>query len=63
MRSAVIQTLGNILLKVYEEKDEESNLKNSNAIQQLFDILEERFRDVNAFTRSKVIQTWQELCQ
>lgn len=50
-----------------EEEDEDGEDESLNSISStrdsLLDILEERFRDVNAFTRSKTIKTWDFLCQ
>lgn len=60
MRSSIIQVIGFILCKVTSTSQLpiSSDKKDS-----LFDILEDRFRDIHSFTRSKTLQTWSYLIQ
>ncbi len=60
MRNGIIHVIGRLLAsKVFAEKgDSATNTRDS-----LLKVLEERFRDVNAFVRSKVLQTWAHLCE
>lgn len=61
MRNGIIQLLGFLVAKAFtgEEREEED----AETREDILNILEERFRDVNSYTRSKVFQTWQYLFQ
>ncbi len=71
LRSAVVTILGRLVIDVYSPKIEDketegraeaglSKLQNKDSCLRL---LLERFRDTNAFTRSKVLQTWTNMCE
>lgn len=65
MRSALVTVLGRIVAKAFDEKEEnaaaeQARLKSKQA---LLDVLLERVRDVNSFTRTRVLQTWSYLCE
>jgi condensin complex subunit 1 len=63
MRNGIIQLLGFLVAKAFTEDDKNSDGSQSDAREDLLNILEDRFRDVNSYTRSKVLQTWQYLYQ
>ena len=73
MRNAVVQAIGFIVSNALSPNQGENNAEtqdlgdnaesSSSTRDSLLDILEERFKDVNAFTRSKTIQTWDHLCK
>ncbi|KAI9593024.1 armadillo-type protein [Syncephalis fuscata] len=59
MRMAVIETIGYILVFLLSQEPDETQSKQ---IEAFFDIVEERFRDVNSFCRCKVLQLCGKLC-
>eukprot|EP01094_Clydonella_sp_ATCC50884_P012312 TRINITY_DN2231_c0_g1_i2.p1 TRINITY_DN2231_c0_g1~~TRINITY_DN2231_c0_g1_i2.p1 ORF type:complete len:1245 (+),score=332.82 TRINITY_DN2231_c0_g1_i2:437-3736(+) len=64
VRNGVIQVLGFLVAKAFNDSDEEVN--NSNMAKQrdaMLEVLEERFHDSSSYTRSKVIQTWNYLVE
>ncbi len=61
MRNGIIQLIGFLVAKGFAEEDKKT--EDSEARDDLLNILGERFRDVNSFTRNRVIQTWQYLIQ
>ena len=58
MRNGIIQMLGFLVAKAFTE-----NSKENSSREDLLNILEERFLDMNSWTRGKVLQTWQYLFQ
>jgi condensin complex subunit 1 len=60
MRMAVIETIGYILVFLLSQDPDEAQSKQ---IEAFFDIVEERFRDVNSFCRCKVLQLCGKLCE
>jgi len=54
IRNGVIQSIGNLIYTSFSENHE----KETSTRDSLLDVLIERFRDVNAYTRSTVLQTW-----
>ncbi|KAI5084153.1 hypothetical protein GOP47_0000322 [Adiantum capillus-veneris] len=65
IRSALISVFGKLVSKASKEVDinsasETSRLRSKQA---MIDVMMERSRDVSAYTRSKVLQTWAELCE
>jgi condensin complex subunit 1 len=65
LRSALVTVLGRIVARAFDEKEEnaaaeQARLKSKQA---LLDVLLERVRDVNSFTRTRVLQTWTYLCE
>ncbi|KAH7430593.1 hypothetical protein KP509_08G005100 [Ceratopteris richardii] len=65
IRSALISVFGKLVSKASKETDvnaasETSRLRSKQA---MIDVMMERSRDTSAYTRSKVLQTWAELCE
>ena len=65
MRNGIVQMLGFLICKGFSSPDKESDKTESemDTRDSLLNILEERFHDVNSYTRGKVIQTWLYLYQ
>ncbi len=60
LRSAVVEVCGNIIIDL---SNNESDLQNHNSqIDQYFDIIEERFMDINPYVRMKSAQILSKLC-
>eukprot|EP00250_Pteridium_aquilinum_P008672 c18119_g1_i1 orf=229-4548(+) len=65
IRSALISVFGKLVSKASKEIDvngasETSRLRSKQA---MIDVMMERSRDMSAYTRSRVLQTWAELCE
>lgn len=65
IRSALISVFGKLVSKASKEGDangasETSRLRSKQA---MIDVMMERSRDMSAYTRSRVLQTWAELCE
>jgi condensin complex subunit 1 len=60
MRNAIIHALSRVVSQILCKDNSEAAIK---ARDDLLSILEERFKDTNAYTRSKVIQCWTYLCE
>ncbi|OZJ03310.1 hypothetical protein BZG36_02281 [Bifiguratus adelaidae] len=56
IRMANIEVIGNLITELAKSPDQGSNTHEQ--INSMFDILEERFLDINAFVRSKVLQVY-----
>jgi condensin complex subunit 1 len=67
MRNGVIQVITYLIHKALQPQDDQQMDKMTaatlNTRDSLLHLLLERFYDVNAFARSKVIQSWSYLCQ
>ena len=76
MRNGIVQMIGYLIVKGFDvEKSEENSKKanddededdennNKETKEELINILEERFRDVNSYTRGRCIHTWQYIIQ
>ncbi|MCO5559135.1 hypothetical protein L7F22_012727 [Adiantum nelumboides] len=65
IRSALISVFGKLVSKASKEADVNSASETSRlrSKQAMIDVMMERSRDVSAYTRSKVLQTWAELCE
>ncbi|KAG4304581.1 hypothetical protein PORY_001974 [Pneumocystis oryctolagi] len=61
LRCGVIEICGNLILDLFRLEDQSEDHKSQ--IDGFFDILEERFLDVNPYCRSKVIQVYIKLCE
>ncbi|KAG0259844.1 Condensin complex subunit [Actinomortierella ambigua] len=59
MRQAIVEVIGS-LIEHLSQQEQTDQVKNQ--IDGFFDILEERFMDVNSYVRSKVVQTVLKLC-
>lgn len=65
MRNALIGVLGKLVMKAFKDIEGEMSSKcvRLRAKQAMLEILLERCRDVSAYTRSRVLQVWAELCE
>lgn len=65
MRNALIGVLGKLVMKAFKDIEGEmiSKCVRLRAKQAMLEILLERCRDVSAYTRSRVLQVWAELCE
>ncbi|KAL6010046.1 Condensin-1 complex subunit CAP-D2 [Asimina triloba] len=65
IRNALIGVLGKLVSKAFKDVDGDLSSKpiRLRSKQAMLDILLERCRDVSAYTRSKVLQIWAELCE
>jgi hypothetical protein len=63
MRNGVVQLLGYLVRKAFTETEDGVTAPNDGTRDSLLNILEERFHDVNSYTRTKVVQTWLYLYQ
>ncbi|KAL6841826.1 hypothetical protein ACP4OV_028338 [Aristida adscensionis] len=67
IRNALVGVLGKLAAKAFKDVDVDGDA-NAHSIrlrskQAMLDILIERCRDVSAYTRSRVLQVWAELCE
>ena len=60
MRCAIIEVCGNLIVDL--SKQEERNENSKTQINAFFDLLEERFLDVNPYCRCRTIQVYLKLC-
>ncbi|KAJ6332137.1 hypothetical protein OIU76_010513 [Salix suchowensis] len=65
IRNALVGVLGKLVAKAFKdfEGDVSSNSVRLRTKQAMLEILLERCRDVSAYTRSRVLQVWAELCE
>ncbi|XP_019710246.1 condensin-1 complex subunit CAP-D2 isoform X2 [Elaeis guineensis] len=65
IRNALVGVLGKLVAKAYKdvEGDMSSKSLRLRGKQAMLEILLERCRDVSAYTRSRVLQVWTELCE
>ncbi|XP_050228689.1 condensin-1 complex subunit CAP-D2 [Mercurialis annua] len=65
IRNALVGVLGKLVAKAFKDVEGEVSSKSVRlrAKQAMLEILLERCRDVAAFTRSRVLQVWAELCE
>lgn len=65
IRNALVGVLGKLVAKAFKDVDGEVSSKSVRlrAKQAMLQILLERCRDVSAYTRSRVLQVWCELCE
>ncbi|XP_018677159.2 condensin-1 complex subunit CAP-D2 isoform X1 [Musa acuminata AAA Group] len=65
IRNALVGVLGRLVAKAYKdvEGDVSSKCLRLRGKQAMLEILLERCRDVSAYTRSRVLQVWAELCE
>ncbi|XP_065857315.1 condensin-1 complex subunit CAP-D2 [Euphorbia lathyris] len=64
IRNALVGVLGKLVAKAFKDVEGEVSSKSARlrTKQAMLEILLERCRDVSAFTRSRVLQVWAELC-
>lgn len=65
IRNALVGVLGRLVAKAFKDVDGEVSSKSVRlrTKQAMMEILLERCRDVSAYTRSRVLQVWAELCE
>lgn len=63
LRNGVVQVLGHLARDAFNQSEAAQDESLANTRDSLLSILEERVYDVNAFTRAKVLQTWQTLVE
>ncbi|KDP26245.1 hypothetical protein JCGZ_22491 [Jatropha curcas] len=65
IRNALVSVLGKLVAKAFNDVEGEMSSKSVRlrTKQAMLEILLERCRDVSAFTRSRVLQVWAELCE
>ncbi|XP_010312109.1 condensin-1 complex subunit CAP-D2 [Solanum lycopersicum] len=65
MRNALVGVLGKLVMKAFDDGEGEVSSKSIRlrTKQAMLEILLERCRDVSAYTRSRVLQVWAELCE
>ncbi|XP_062007536.1 condensin-1 complex subunit CAP-D2 isoform X1 [Rosa rugosa] len=65
IRNALVGVLGKLVAKAFKDVEGEVNSKSVRlrTKQAMLEILLERCRDVSAYTRSRVLQIWAELCE
>ncbi|KAI5286512.1 Condensin complex subunit, partial [Ascosphaera aggregata] len=60
LRCAVIEVCGNLIADLSKQEERSDNWKTQ--IESFFDVLEERFLDINPYCRSRVLQVYMRLC-
>ncbi|KAL6498518.1 Condensin-1 complex subunit CAP-D2 [Orobanche hederae] len=65
IRNALVSVLGKLIAKAFNDVEGEVSSKSIRlrTKQAMLEILMERCRDVSAYTRSRVLQVWAELCE
>ncbi|XP_016457670.2 condensin-1 complex subunit CAP-D2-like [Nicotiana tabacum] len=65
IRNALVGVLGKLVMKAFDDTEFEVSSKSIRlrTKQAMLEILLERCRDVSAYTRSRVLQVWAELCE
>ncbi|KAH9319750.1 hypothetical protein KI387_021519, partial [Taxus chinensis] len=65
IRSSLVGVFGKLIAKAFKDVDgnSSSGTHRLRSKQAMLDVLIERCRDVSAYTRSRVLQTWAELCE
>lgn len=63
MRNAILHAFGRVLVEIAKITRKERSETALETREVLLSILKERAHDVNAFTRSKVLQVWAHLCE
>ena len=63
LRCAIIEVCGNLIAMLSKDEDGERSENHKAQINVFFDVLEERFLDVNPYCRCRVIQVYIKLCE
>ena len=58
----MIEVLGNLIIMISKQSQEDRNENQADHMSIYFDVLEERFRDVNPYCRCRVMQVYMKLC-
>lgn len=59
----MLEVIGNLVSNLLTETQESEPGMTKNQMENFFDLIQERFLDVNAFVRSKALQVLQKLCE
>ncbi|KAF2012244.1 hypothetical protein BU24DRAFT_443521 [Aaosphaeria arxii CBS 175.79] len=62
LRCAMIEVCGNLIALISKQPDAERSENQAAQIEIYFDVLEERFRDINPYCRCRVMQVYVKLC-
>lgn len=62
LRCAIIEVCGNLIAMLSKQEGEERSENHKGQINAFFDVLEERFLDVNPYCRCRTIQVYMKLC-
>jgi condensin complex subunit 1 len=62
LRCAIIEVCGNLIAMLSKEEDDDRSENNKAQINVFFDVLEERFLDLNPFCRCRALQVFVKLC-
>ena len=63
LRCAIIEVCGNLIAMLSKVEEGERNESHKGQINAFFDVLEERFLDINPYCRSRAIQVYVKLCE
>ena len=63
LRCAIIEVCGNLIAMLSKDEDGERSENHKAQINVFFDVLEERFLDINPYCRCRVIQVYVKLCE
>ncbi|GAB7355440.1 hypothetical protein MBLNU459_g5947t1 [Dothideomycetes sp. NU459] len=62
LRCAIIEVCGNLIAMLSKQEGEERSENHKGQINAFFDVLEERFLDINPYCRCRTIQVYMKLC-
>ena len=62
LRCAIVEVCGNLIIMLSKQETEERSENHKSQINAFFDVLEERFLDINPYCRSRTIQVYCKLC-
>ncbi|KAI9702160.1 MAG: Condensin complex subunit [Bogoriella megaspora] len=62
LRCAIIEVCGNLIAMLSKQESEERSENHKGQINAFFDVLEERFLDINPYCRCRAIQVYVKLC-
>ncbi|KAF2746927.1 hypothetical protein M011DRAFT_468209 [Sporormia fimetaria CBS 119925] len=62
LRCAMIEICGNLIIMLTKQNEVEPNEQRAHQIKIYFDVLEERFRDINPYCRCRVMQVYHKIC-
>ena len=62
LRCAIIEVCGNLITMLSKQEEEERSENHKGQINAFFDVLEERFMDINPYCRCRAIQVYVKLC-
>ncbi|PSK56962.1 Condensin complex subunit 1 [Elsinoe australis] len=62
LRCAIIEVCGNLIAMLSKQEDEERGENHKGQMNAFFDVLEERFLDINPYCRCRAVQVYIKLC-